>query len=77
MGWASGGRIFDNVAYALTRAKASDEIKRDCLGPLIDALQDEDWDTEHDSLEAFADDPVIVDLFAEHGVTFGGEDDDD
>jgi hypothetical protein len=76
MGWASGGAIFDRVANALIAANASDDIKRTCLGPLIDALQEGDWDTEHESLEEFADDPVIVEVFAEHGVTLGGDDDD-
>lgn len=74
MGWASGGRIFDSVAQGLIDANASAEIKRQVLGDLIDALQEEDWDTEDESLEAFKDDLVIVELFAEHGVR---ADDDD
>ncbi len=70
MGWGSAGyRIFDPVAQALIEADASEEIKRRVLGDLIEELRQEDWDTEHDSLQEFADDPVIVAIFAEKGVT--------
>lgn len=68
MGWASASRIFDPVAQGLIDAGASGEIKRRVLGDLIGTLQGEDWDTEDESLEEFRDDPVIVALFAEHGV---------
>jgi hypothetical protein len=71
MGWASAGPIFDSVAQGLIDAGASEEIKRRVLGDLIGTLQGEDWDTEDESLEAFRGDQVIVDLFAEHGVTLG------
>ena len=76
MGWASAGAIFDPVAQGLIDAGASEEIKRRVLGPLIRTLQGEDWDTEYESLEEFKDDPVIVELFAEHGITLGEDDDD-
>ena len=76
MGWASASRIFDPVAQGLIDAGASDEIKRNVLGDLIGALQGEDWDTEDESLEEFKDDPVIVAVFAEHGVKLPGEDDE-
>lgn len=69
MGWASGGLIFDRVADAFIAANASDDVKRTCLGPLIEQLQEGDWDTEHESLERYASDPVIVGLFAERGIT--------
>lgn len=75
MGWGSAGyRIFDPVAKGLVDANASEEIKRRVLGPLIEELRENDWDTEYDSLEKFSDDPVIVAIFAEHGVTFGDDD---
>lgn len=74
MGWASAGpEIFDPVPQGLIDAGASDEIKRRVLGPLIGKLQGEDWDTEDESLEEFRNDPVIVALFAEHGITLAGE----
>lgn len=70
MGWGSAGHtIFDPMARSLIEAGASDEVKRDTLGPLIDKLRGEDWDTEGESLEEFADDPVIVALFRERGIT--------
>lgn len=74
MGWASASRIFDPVAQGLIDAGASEEIKRRVLGDLIGTLQGEDWDTEDESLEEFKDDPVIVELFAEHGVRLAGDD---
>lgn len=74
MGWASGGRIFDRVAAALIKADADDDVKRTTLGTLIDALQDGDWDTETESLIEFQNDPVILALFAEHGITLAGDD---
>lgn len=68
MGWASAGGIFDPIAEALIELDAPEATKRRVLGPLIAKLQGEDWDTEYESLERFRDDPVIVDLFREHGV---------
>lgn len=68
MGWASAGSIFDPVVQALIDLNATETTKRGVLGPMIEMLQQEDWDTEHESLEQFKDDPVIVDLFRQHGV---------
>lgn len=69
MGWGSAGtRIFDPVARGLVEANASDEIKERVLGDLIQELQQEDWDTELDSLDHFVDDPAIVRAFANNGV---------
>jgi hypothetical protein len=77
MGWASAGSIFDPVARALIGLGASGQVMRDVLGPLIDALQENGWDTEDESLDAFADDQVIVALFRERGITTDEEDDDE
>ena len=71
MGWATAGTIFENVADGLIDAKASDEIKKRVLGDLCEALQNEDWDTEYESLDRYLDDPVIVQVFAEHGIDQG------
>lgn len=68
MGWASAGDIFDQVADALLEADATSNIKTTVLGPLIDALQAGDWDTEDESLERYRHDPVIVALFADRGI---------
>lgn len=76
MGWGSAGfRIFDPVATALIDAGASEEIKRQVLPGLIEELRANDWDTEHDSLDRFGDDPVIVAIFAEHGISDSADDD--
>lgn len=68
MGWASAGEIFDPVAQALIDCNASDELKTKVLGTLIGQLQDGDWDTEDESLDAFQNDPAIVTAFREHDV---------
>ena len=73
MGWMTGGQIFDEIARKVLDGGASDEVKRAALGPVIDVLRDWDWDTEYESLEQFCDDPVIVALFAERGLTLGEE----
>ena len=75
MGWASAGAIFDPVAQALIDLNASDDVKRGVLGPLIDRLTAEDWDTCDESADAFADDPVIVELFGERGWGPGADED--
>ena len=76
MGWGSAGyRIFDPVAQGLIDAGASEEIKRHVLSGLIEVLQENGWDTEHDSLDNFADDPVVVAVFAEHGIELDEDDD--
>jgi hypothetical protein len=67
MGWASAGDIFDPVAQALIDLGATEDMKRGVLGPLIEKLQAEDWDTCDESARRFADDEVIADLFAEAG----------
>lgn len=69
MGWSSAGQIFDRVARGLTEAKVDDEITYRVLFDLGKALQNEDWDTEDESLEAFQDDPTIVRVFHDLGVT--------
>jgi hypothetical protein len=74
MGWASADSIFDPVAAALIEAGATDDLKRKTLGRLISSLQENDWDTEDESLERFKDDPAIVAAFADNGV---GTDTDD
>jgi hypothetical protein len=73
MGWASAGQaIFDPVMQALIDAGASDEIKATIASRLIDVLQENDWDTEDESLEEFANDPVIVAAFADHEIYLPG-----
>ncbi|HZN71225.1 MAG TPA: hypothetical protein VFC00_06025 [Micromonosporaceae bacterium] len=76
MGWASAGGIFDPVAQALIDLDADEATKRRVLGPLIEKLQDGDWDTEHESLQRFQDDQVIVAIFAECDVHLAGDEDE-
>ncbi len=68
MGWASAGAIFDPIAQALIDHGVADELKLHVCDKLIGVLQEGDWDTEGESLDQFADDPVIVQAFRNHGV---------
>ena len=67
MGYASAGhRIFDPVMKELM---GCDSLTRYLVAlTLIKALQEEDWDTEDESLEIFAGDRAIVRAFAERGI---------
>ena len=64
MGWGSAYSLFNTIADALIEAEASDEIKERALTKVIAALQEDDWDTELDSLQSYRDDPAIVRAFA-------------
>ena len=71
MGYASAGHnIFDPVMKELM---GCDSLTRYMVALiLIKALQADDWDTEDESLEIFAEDHAIVRAFAECGVTLEG-----
>ena len=64
MGWGSAYSIFNTVADALIEAEASDEVKERALTKVIARLQEDDWDTELDSLQSYRDDDAIVRAFA-------------
>jgi len=68
MGWGSGYLIFNTVADALTEAEAPDDLKEKTLTKVIAGLQQEDWDTELDSLQDYLDDPAIVRAFANNDI---------
>lgn len=68
MGWASAGGIFGPIAQALIDYGANDELKLLVCNKLIEVLQEGDWDTEGESLDEFADDPMIVEAFRRHGI---------
>ena len=69
MGYASAGyTIFNPIMRALIASGAPDDTKKTVASLLIKQLQAEDWDTEDESLEEFADDLAIVAAFAENGV---------
>ncbi|TKK84595.1 hypothetical protein FDA94_28615 [Herbidospora galbida] len=68
MGWNTGGQIFDIVAQALDDAFATEETVVAVLTPLVAYLQDEDWDTEDESLAAFRHNPAIVKVLVAAGV---------
>jgi hypothetical protein len=68
MGWGSAYSLFNTVADALIEADASDEVKERTLTRVIASLQQEDWDTELDSLQSYLDDPAIVRAFANNDI---------
>ncbi len=70
MGWGSAYSIFNTVADALVEAGATDEVKETALTKVIRELQEEDWDTELDSLQSYRDDPAIVRAFANNDVVW-------
>lgn len=68
MGWASAGGIFDAVASELLRVTENEYIVEPVLVALIKQLQDDDWDTEDESLGLFRDSPAVVAAFDRCGV---------
>ncbi len=70
MGWGSAYSLFNTLADALIEAEASDEVKERALTKVIARLQEDDWDTELDSLQSYLDDPAIVAAFAANGITW-------
>lgn len=70
MGWGSAYSLFNTIADALIEAGASDEIKERTLSKVIVRLQEDDWDTELDSLQSYLHDPAIVRAFAANGITW-------
>ncbi|MFJ9753142.1 hypothetical protein [Streptomyces chartreusis] len=68
MSWSDANSFFNPVARALIDTGASDQTKRVVLGRLIGQLKDIGWDTEHESLADFLDDPAIVAAFSDHDV---------
>lgn len=70
MGWNTANDIFDPVAEALLNSyltmSHSDTVNVFTI--FIRALQDQDWDTEDESLERFMAWPAVVKAFAKCGV---------
>lgn len=56
MGWASGGDIIDGVASELMAGAVDPAVRERVYRPLVDALKDQDWDTESESIGI---DPVL------------------
>ncbi|MGW1989646.1 hypothetical protein [Embleya sp. NPDC001921] len=77
MGYGSAGpSIFDPTARALIDAGATPEVTEATLTNLIGTLRSLDWDTAHESLAGFADNPAVVAAFAAHGITADTPDDE-
>lgn len=65
MGWNTANDIFDQVCRKLQTSFVWPQTRQAILVTLIKALQEQDWDTEDESLELFLDDPVVVAAFRE------------
>lgn len=63
-----GCDIFDPVCELLKTAHVWPQTKKRILVALIMALLEQDWYAEYESLEKFADDPVVVAAFKECGI---------
>lgn len=74
MGYGSAGmRHFDPIAQSLIDQQVDERAVEAICTDLIRRLQNEGWDTEHDSLQRFEHHPVIVRAFAACGVVAGGD----
>ena len=49
MGWASGSDVMSAVIYGLNKKIDDEEIRKIVYRILIDALEDQDWDTQEDN----------------------------
>lgn len=66
MGWSSGNEIFDPIAAGTTTIDHPTRLK--LLTNLIDLLQEQDWDTEDESLDQFRHDLTVAAAFYLNGV---------
>lgn len=77
MGWSSANDIFDGVAEKLLEFNGKTTAVVPVLEELIARLQDNDWDTEDESLERFKDHPEVVEAFRLQGVSLDDDTGDD
>ena len=68
MGWAGGGGIFDPVCREVLNTRMSQADATRILSALIQALQENDWDTEHESAEEFAGYDEVRAAFRQHDI---------
>lgn len=64
MGWSGASDIFNTVAGAM-RESGRDDVE--LLDKLIGELNEGDWDTQDEALEAFATYAPAVEAFRRHG----------
>lgn len=50
MGWASASRIMNQVIDAIKPSIADFDVRKTVYTPIIEALEDGDWDTQDESL---------------------------
>lgn len=50
MGWSSGSRIMNKVIDVVSLHVADFESRKSIYTPIIEALEDGDWDTQDESL---------------------------
>lgn len=47
MGWAAGSEVFDRL-YSKVRKYLPEDQRKQFVEDLVDALEDQDWDTQHE-----------------------------
>lgn len=62
MGWCGGTDIFDKVmSHVLNNQNYTNDMACEIGSVLMDALDDQDWDTHEESM--FCDHPALIELF--------------
>ena len=68
MGWSSANSIFDPIAESLISSYEEDDLKTEILVSVIKTLQNNDWDTEGESVDLWNNYPFIIEAFRNCGV---------
>jgi hypothetical protein len=50
MGWGSGSILFSDIIRAVSRAVPDKETRKRIYRPIIDAFEQDDWDTQDECL---------------------------
>lgn len=68
MGWGSAGELFNEITNAMIEVGVSEDKLTDVCEKMIKQFQQDDWDTEDESLEAFDHQPAVVEAFRRCGI---------
>lgn len=63
MGWSSGAVIFDPMAKCILESSLTRKEKVRFLVELIKALENKDWDCQHESI--YFGEPIVLTAFKE------------
>jgi hypothetical protein len=68
MGWSSANAIFDTMALKTQELGIPEPQRIEILATLVELLQDQDWDTEDESLADGLGDAAVVEAFRRRGI---------